>query len=48
MSGQELEVQDIEVLKLKVQKLELELWGEGLEEILVGHIGALGWWRRLE
>ena len=35
----------MEVLKLKVQKLEVqepELLGGGLERILVGHLGALG------
>ena len=39
----------MEVLKLNVQKLEVqepELWGKGLEGILVGHLGALGGWRR--
>ena len=41
----------MDVLKLKVQKLEVqerELWGNELKGILVGHLGALGWWRRLE
>ena len=49
--GQELEFQDMGVLKQKVQKLEVqepELWGEGVDGIKVGHLGALGWWRRLE
>ena len=35
----------MEVLKQMVQKLEVQepdLWREGLEGILVGHLGALG------
>ena len=41
----------MEVLKLKVQKLEVqepELFGEGLAGILVGHLVALVGWRRSE
>ena len=51
MLCQELEVQDMKVLKLKIHKLgvqEPKLWGEGLEGVLVGHLCALGWWKRLE
>ena len=47
--GEELEVQDMETLKQKFQKLEVqepELWGEGIEGIIVGRLGALGGWRR--
>ena len=39
----------MEVLKLKVQKLEVqetELLGGGLEGILVGHLGAIVGWKR--
>ena len=42
-------VQDMEALKQKFQKLEFqepELWGKGIEGIIVGHLGALGGWRR--
>ena len=47
--GEELEVQDMEALKQKFQKLEVqepELWGKGIERIIVGRLGALGGWRR--
>jgi hypothetical protein len=47
--GEELEVQDMEALKQKFQKLEVqepELWGEGIKGIIVGCLGALGGWRR--
>jgi hypothetical protein len=39
----------MEVLKLKVQKLEVqetELLGRGLERILMGHLGAIVGWKR--
>ena len=39
MFGEELEVQDMEALRQKIQKPEL--WGEGIERIIVGHLGAL-------
>ena len=47
--GEELEVQDMKALKQKFQMLEVqepELWGEGIEGIIVGRLGALGGWRR--
>jgi len=47
--GEELEVLDMEALKQKFQKLEVqepELWGEGIEGIIVGRLGAPVGWRR--
>ena len=47
--GEELEFLDMEALKQKFQKLEVQepkLWGKGIEGIIVGHLGALGGWRR--
>ena len=47
--GEELEVQDKEALRQKIQKMEVqepELLGEGIEGIILGHLGALHGWRR--
>ena len=48
--GEDLEIQEaLEALKQKFQKLEVlepELWGEGIEGIIAGHLGALRRWRR--
>ena len=44
--GEELDFQDMEALKQKFQKLEVqepELWSEG---IIVEHLGSLDGWRR--
>ena len=48
MFGEELEVQDMEALRQKIQKMEVkepELWGKGIERIIVGHLSALRGWR---